>query len=275
MRTKTTCTCSPERIAVFSIESKSSKSFWAGNVDSGGRKFFTLIELLVVIAIIAILAAMLLPVLNKAREKAKAVSCVSNLNQVGLALRIYAEDHDDYLPIPLGYFRTPIYESYGSVWSVNLLLNNYVVNPFLMVCPSSLPLAEGLTAIEIASNAYGFNCSLTASGYTVTYYAPRLADKITGLYNPSTTIMLGDASFYDSGLSGLRSYPCMGKEPPSAYTQNYNLWGATFSSIILRHSDHANVLAYDGHTVAANGGELKNIFGYLGGRNKFGMPVSF
>nr|WP_309684864.1 DUF1559 domain-containing protein [Armatimonas sp.] len=84
------------------------------------RRVFTLIELLVVIAIIAILAAILFPVFAQAREKARQTACISNLKQIGLAVRMYAQDYDEIYPMG----------TYNGMrnWEVNPDVNPYPPN---------------------------------------------------------------------------------------------------------------------------------------------------
>jgi len=107
------------------------------NPKKGG---FTLIELLVVIAIIAILAAMLLPALTQAKQKAKRTQCLSNNKQIALAMMMYATDNNEQLPaLNTGYWR-PV----TAVWWFNILdTGNYITaiarTNNVWRCPAVMP----------------------------------------------------------------------------------------------------------------------------------------
>lgn len=111
------------------------------------RSAFTLIELLVVIAIIAILAAMLLPALTAAKEKAKQVNCLANLKQCGVAMQVYAGENRDFYPEApdpnLNAIGNPDSAEAGSdLWDLpnaiaNRIMENAGKKKQIMFCPSS------------------------------------------------------------------------------------------------------------------------------------------
>src|SRR6059058_3353568 len=104
------------------------------------RRGFTLIELLVVIAIIAILAAILFPVFARAREKARATSCLSNLKQCALATLMYVQDYDETFPRvpnvadPYLHPNQPVDKQGWLYWAQ--MVQPYAKNQRIFACPS-------------------------------------------------------------------------------------------------------------------------------------------
>jgi len=125
---------------------------------------FTLIELLVVIAIIAILAALLLPALSQARQKAQRTACLSNLKQIGVAMDIYLNDHEDRFPdrrdlkssLPGGYRPWTSWPPSDprAGWAPIVFKDSGAADA-LWSCPAAIPSPVGnvVQALQISSNA--------------------------------------------------------------------------------------------------------------------------
>ena len=202
------------------------------------RKAFTLIELLVVISIIAILAAILLPALKNARDAAKKIYCVNNLKNIGLAIFMYCDDYDGWLPIAKSNVAADVYGSgnarnfwAGQIapylgWKKTDLWNTdpeveTIARYFR--CPSA---SFKFTYAQFCSSFmhYGINENFTV------FVLPYTSIKIGSINKSSTTVLCGERMIPDDEWG----YYIVGGTP-SLY------------QLYANHGTIANVLWVDGH----------------------------
>lgn len=216
---------------------------------------FTLIELLVVIAIIAILAAILFPVFAQAREKARQITCASNMKQIGLALLQYQQDYDESFPITVGEYTLsgvwiPVYTTNSANWQApaatwDINIESYTKNMQVEECPDDTRSAYLLA--PMAGDPAGAGA----------YHSYGLCENLVGaalgkMPSPAETLMMADAV---TGSAGKRDgfYP-------GNWWWFWNIGGTDgyidgTPSIDYRHAGGtlANFLFADGHVKAIQG----------------------
>ena len=238
---------------------------------------FTLIELLVVIAIIAILAAMLLPVLQRAKQSAYDTVCRSNLRQMGVALSSYVGDYNAY-PMyinPLPNSRPPgpataiwyntLTPYTGAEGTTNVFRGRVDARNGLYICPSYARCSPGLDAItnSIPSFAYGYNTAGSSSyssnqtlglGPTYPYAVPIRESQVV---SPSRMFAIADSHFEAFFLDGTNQcalgVSSLDFGPADTYKWVDTPPGTPLALLVesaaerRRHNDRRNVVLCDGH----------------------------
>ena len=194
------------------------------------RAGFTLIELLVVVALIAILAAILFPVFAQAREKARAVSCLSNVRQIGAAYVMYTSDYDGFLPNTLDY---------GGSWLDQC--QPYLNNRQVYRCPSDRSVnwsAPKKTGQSLRKSSYFLNFTMQGVGAW---------GNVAAVDKPAQTIYLAESADNETGdhfHPGGWGNPCA--DGPGSCV-GWNAFGEPAELNARQHQEGANYGYLDGH----------------------------
>ena len=205
---------------------------------------FTLIELLVVIAIIAILAAMLLPALSKAKEKAKAIACLSNVKQWGYAFFMYEDDNEDVFPyegtsgnISTSFNTNAWFNSVTPLIASPRLMDLYAQNnpptkntKGIFVCPNTVTNLTTAPTVTSAFFMYGFNNRMDPNGAAVF--------KRSQCRKPTDTVTFTEGEE--------NSFPsCSGVYTPARHNARANLGFADGHAASIKKADYIRTTAED------------------------------